>query len=196
MSRKTAEMPKPDLVKRMTSNQNETDETKPDFDGHSVKRAALNREGSLASNRLKEKYMPGYFDSKKEVDLLSTNLQQSTLDTTSKKAAAPGPKPSFISQEDRMTTLDMAALDLVVNRPVTLGLTSRSTTIDALSLDFEDPFLKTSQADMFGSVFGGGGEMKEDAMTSSVPKPPALTEQGRLTTNDMFDIVNEPLGNV
>ena len=77
---------RPNIVKRATSNQNETIETKPDLRGPSVKRAALNRDNSLVSNRLKAEYMngtlqeTGTFDSEKEVRNLSGNLEQATLD--------------------------------------------------------------------------------------------------------------------
>lgn len=92
-----SELPRPCMVKRATSNQNETFETKKDLVGPSVKRAALNRDNSLASNRLKEKYVPGYprvketFDPDKEMNLLSNNLEQSTL--CSPIISQPKPKP-------------------------------------------------------------------------------------------------------
>jgi len=179
-------MPKPDLVKRMTSNQNETNETKPDYDGHSVKRAALNREGSLASNRLKKQYMPGYFDTKREVETLSLSMRQSSITDLA-------PKPSLVSNEDRMTTLDMSALDLVV-KPMTLGTTSRSTTIDALNLDFEDPFGRGQMDWLNNSSNDGDDESKQDDGAPGMPRrPAALSQEQRLTTTDLIDIVNEPL---
>lgn len=79
-------LPRPEIVKRMTSNQNENLETKPDLKGPSVKRAALNRDNSLASNRLKAEHLPEYynrngqFDAENEVSQLTDNLEQSTLD--------------------------------------------------------------------------------------------------------------------
>eukprot|EP00548_Thalassiothrix_antarctica_P006351 CAMPEP_0194146226 /NCGR_PEP_ID=MMETSP0152-20130528/20465_1 /TAXON_ID=1049557 /ORGANISM="Thalassiothrix antarctica, Strain L6-D1" /LENGTH=571 /DNA_ID=CAMNT_0038846705 /DNA_START=31 /DNA_END=1746 /DNA_ORIENTATION=+ len=55
----TAEKYRPDIVKRVTSNQNENVETKRDLHSNqSVKRAAFNRDQSKTSNRLKEKYSP------------------------------------------------------------------------------------------------------------------------------------------
>jgi len=77
---------RPQIVKRMTSHQNETVETKKDLVGPSVKRAALNRDNSLTANRLKEAHLPEYymygnFDPEKEVNVLSNNLEQSTLGT-------------------------------------------------------------------------------------------------------------------
>ena len=87
-------VPRPDIVKRDTSHQNENYETKP-----SIKRAALNRDNSLASNRLKEQYMPefynGRFDTDREMKMLSDNFEQSTLNSALK------PKPKALSSEER-----------------------------------------------------------------------------------------------
>lgn len=173
--RKTGPTPKPDLVKRATSNQNETVDTKPDFDGHSVKRAALNRDSSSAANRLKAKYMPEYFDAKTEVELLSSNFKQSTLKTDV-------PKPTQYSKEDRMMTLDIKSLDLVI-KPASLRLSSRSTTIEALALDFDDddPFVVDRSLSSIDDMF-------LEAKENGVARPPALSAGQRLSTSDMFDI--------
>ena len=78
-------LPRPQMAKRMTSNQNETVETKPDLCGPSVKRAALNRDQSAVSNRLKVTHLPEYynkngkFDTEHEMNVLTDNLEQSTL---------------------------------------------------------------------------------------------------------------------
>ena len=187
---KKQEVPKPDIVKRMTSNQNETVETKPDFDGHSVKRAALNREGSLASNRLKKEYTPGYFDSKREVEILSSSMRQSSITDMLPEMTTRQVKPSLVSKEDRMTTLDMSALDIVV-RPLSLGMTSRSTTMEALNLDFDDPFGK-GQLDWLNNSSAGDDDNDDvDELLSA--RPAALSQQQRMTTSDLIDIVNEPL---
>lgn len=193
---KKQDVPKPDIVKRMTSNQNETVETKPDFDGHSVKRAALNREGSLASNRLKKLYMPGYFDSKREVEILSTSMRQSSITDMVPEMPTRQVRPSLVSNEDRMTTLDMSALDLVV-RPLSLSTTSRSTTIEALNLDFDDTFAK-GQLDWLNNSSAGEDDNEDaDVDDGRSPllsaRPAALSQQQRLTTSDLIDIVNEPL---
>lgn len=178
---------KPDLIKRATSNQNETIDTKPGFDGQSVKRAALNRDSSHAANLLKAKYMPGLypqppFDAKTEVESLSTNFEQSTLETTLP------PRPSQYSQQDRKMTLDMNALDLVI-KPSLLRLNSRSTTLEALNIDFDDDlFLSSPLTELDRDA--------EDLFYSSndkLSRPQVLTPSQRLTTNDLFDIVNEPL---
>ena len=205
---KKQDMPKPDIVKRMTSNQNETMDTKPDLDGHSVKRVALNREGSLASSRLKKKYMPGYFDSNREVEMLSSSMRQSSITHILPASSLGSVKPALITKEDRMATLDMSALDLVV-RPVALGSTSRSTTIEALNLDFDDPFSK-GQLYWHSDKYRAGGDDSDvddddvaadsdyaDGDDGKSPllsaRPAALSQQQRLTTSDLIDIVNEPL---
>jgi hypothetical protein len=86
-------VPRPHIVKRDTSNQNENYETKP-----SVKRAALNRDNSLASNRLKNQYMPEYynFDTEHEMKRLSNNLEHSTL------SSGKSPKPKTLGEDGRV----------------------------------------------------------------------------------------------
>jgi hypothetical protein len=83
---------RPQMVKRDTSNHCETYETKP-----SVKRAALNRDNSLASNRLKQEFMPEYYNNKfnsdQEVTTLRVNLEQSSLNSQSGIIDRPKPKP-------------------------------------------------------------------------------------------------------
>jgi hypothetical protein len=181
---KVVQKPKPDIVKRATSNQNETLDTKPDFDGHSVKRAALNRDSSTAANLLKAKYMPEYFDAKKEMERLSTNLEQSTLESSA-------PKPSQFSKEDRMMTLDMQSLDLVI-KPTSLRVTSRSTTIDALALAFdddgdEDPLIGTDKFER--GVLSPMDDLLDDTNAdSTVIRPVSITAAQRLTTSDLIDI--------
>jgi hypothetical protein len=95
------QFPRPQIVKRATSNQNETVETKPDLKGPSVKRAALNRDNSLASNRLKAAYLKDtmnkeMFDSEKELRLLPGTLQRqaSLKDNTA--------RPKWLSPDDRL----------------------------------------------------------------------------------------------
>jgi hypothetical protein len=95
------QLARPQTVKRATSNQNENVETKPDLKGPSVKRAALNRDNSLASNRLKAAYlnMPmnkEIFDSEKELHSLSGTLEQASLKCADKT------RPKFLSDGDRL----------------------------------------------------------------------------------------------
>jgi transglutaminase-like putative cysteine protease len=95
------QLARPQIVKRATSNQNETVETKPDLKGPSVKRAALNRDNSLASNRLKAAYLrdtmnKNIFDSERELRLLPGTLerQASLKDNTT--------RPKWLSPDDRL----------------------------------------------------------------------------------------------
>jgi len=177
-----AELPKPDMVKRMTSNQNETLETKRDLVGPSVKRAALNRDNSMASNRLKEQYLPAYrkgsFNTEHEMRQLSSNMEQSSL--------AHRPKP--LSSEERMTTIDLFAMDLMV-KPRSLTGTSRSSTIEALDLDLEDdPVLRPFPVERSTTMEDVFADLKE-----RLPRPSALSATDRLTTTDFLAIVNEPI---
>jgi hypothetical protein len=178
---RTRAVPKPDIVKRATSNQNETMETKPDLIGPSVKRCALNRDNSMASNRLKEQYIPGYFE--KEVTMLSVNLEQSNIGNNDI------PKPDPLKTE-RMTTID--TLDLMV-QPVPLSSSSRSNTIDALNLDYDDddPFYKNLQA-----MDNSGMEDIFADLRQGLPRPSAITVAQRLTTREFHDLVNEPIADV
>ena len=177
---------KPDIVKRATSNQNETFETKPDLIGGAVKRAALNRDSSNAANRLKELCFPGQFkngtfDVHKEVNELSADMGRSTLGTP----VAPG-------QPQRESTLDMLPpiQDSIseespqpqppIVRPSILE--SRTTTMDAIaaSLSSEDDVMATlGRVESVGAV--------------DLPKPNAWGFSDRLTTTDLMQMVNEPL---
>jgi len=166
-------MPRPQIVKRDTSHQNENHETKP-----SVKRAALNRDNSLASNRLKQEYMPEFynrkFDAEQEVRSLSSNLEQSTLETDTKLRIRPKP----LGESDRVSTMDSFAMDLIV-KPGPMLKSDRVSTIDALNLVLEsDSLIKTEQSP----------SDRED-----LPKPKTLGEADRLTTKDFMDLVNSPI---
>lgn len=94
---------KPEIIKRATSNQNETVETKPDCVGGSVKRAALNRDSSRASNRLKELSFPGQFsngkfDVAKEMNELSEDMNRHKL------SGGDFSRPGTISEGGRTST--------------------------------------------------------------------------------------------
>jgi len=185
---------KPEVIKRATSNQNETAETKPDLKGPSVKRAALNRDNSTAANRLKEKYVPGYrkdrpFNVEREMRQLSYTFEQSAI-AESATDTATGVKQRSLGEGDKMSTIDITAMDLMI-RPMNLSNTSRSSTIEALALDFDDdPLIRpepmSERSETMEEVFR---ELREN-----VPKPSNLAAMDRLTTNDFLDIVNEPIG--
>ncbi|CAJ1942764.1 unnamed protein product [Cylindrotheca closterium] len=160
-------MPKPQMVKRDTSHQAESSETK-----HQVKRAALNRDNSMASNRLKAQYMPEYyngqFNSDHEVKKLSDNLEQSQL--SPKRSEPPvAPKPESLKDSNRLTTLDINEL---MAKPEPLS--TRTTTMEALGIDLENE-------PMFDSPIEGG---------SNIPRPNVMTTDNRLTTTEIYDLVN------
>lgn len=166
-------VPRPQIVKRDTSHQNENNETKS-----SVKRAALNRDNSLASNRLKQECMPEFFnrkfDADREMQSLSSNLEQSTLETER-------PKPKSLGDGERVSTIDAIAMDLMV-KPAPMLKSDRVSTIDALDLDLD-----------------GDGLIKPDRSPidrEDLPRPKTLAEADRLTTKDFMDLVNSPIAPV
>jgi len=165
-------MPKPHLVKRDTSHQNESLETK-----HSVKRAALNRDNSMASNRLKEQYMPGYFDNKfnsdHEVKKLSDNLEQSKL-SPKREQIDNIPKPESLKDSNRLTTLDINDL---ISKPEPLTGANRVSTLEVLNIDLDNE-------PMFENSIDGAGS------SSGVPRPNVMTSDNRLTTNEIYELVN------
>lgn len=184
---------RPDLIKRGTSHQNETTETKPDLRGPSVKRAALNRDSSAAANRLKEQYVPGFkkssFNAEQEVKALSENLEQSW----------PGVRPESMAEAKRQSTIDVITMDLIA-KPVAFTDTSRSNTLDALNVNIElddDPMPSSSKpatvarSRTMEEVFN---EMRDGVIEGDfVPRPSTISGSDRMTTNDILAIIAEPL---
>jgi hypothetical protein len=168
-------LPRPQIVKRDTSHQNENVETK-----HSVKRAALNRDNSLASNRLKQEYMPEYYNEKVNDTVmrrLSANLEQSTLVDANRKETS---KPQSLTETSRVSTFDVISRDLM-SKPEPLLASDRISTIDALDLDLEvDPIVDQQ----------GIKQTYEVELNDDMPKPKAMTSDNRITTNEFLDIVN------
>jgi hypothetical protein len=172
--------PKPEIVKRATSHQNETAENRHGFDGQSVKRAFMSRDGSNASSRLRQDYQ-----------------QAPAASSEYATAAAPPPpaRPSALTLEERMSTLDLAAAassaqsgntSSATSRPRALTASNRLSTIDALTLNFDDP--DRGLEDLFDHP-----AENEQQHRSQQPKPSALRSEFRVTTMDLIDIVNEPL---
>lgn len=156
-------LPKPTIVKRDTSHQAESEETK-----HQVKRAALNRDSSMTSNRLKAQYMPEYynggFNPESEVNKLTDNLEQSKL--SPKRLEPITAKPESLKDSNRLTTLDINEL---LTKPEPLS--ARTSTIEALGIDLEnDPMFETDG--------------------SGIPRPNAMNMDNRLTTNEIYELVN------
>mmetsp|Transcript_5721 Transcript_5721/g.8821 ORF Transcript_5721/g.8821 Transcript_5721/m.8821 type:complete len:724 (+) Transcript_5721:272-2443(+) len=140
-------VPRPDIVKRQTSHQNENIETKKDLVGPSVKRAALNRDNSAATNRLKAQYLPpvdrGNFNADQEVKRMTSATELINLDCQQDGVkSSPMPKP--LSDKDRTTTIDKIAMELMAKPPPIAG-SNRTSTVDAL-LDFDsyDPLIAKS----------------------------------------------------
>lgn len=186
----------------MTSNQNENFETKRDLVGPSVKRAALNRDNSLASNRLKATHLPEYynnngrkFDTEHEMNVLTDNLEQSTLDNEK-------PQPQSLGSTERTTTVEKSAMDLMVAKPGAITDSSRSSTIEALALDDleSDPVIKPGEN---GAVPRPSSLAAANRMTTMeacfadleemTAKPQALAGTDRISTRDYLDIGDEPL---
>mmetsp|Transcript_18261 Transcript_18261/g.52090 ORF Transcript_18261/g.52090 Transcript_18261/m.52090 type:complete len:692 (+) Transcript_18261:1114-3189(+) len=166
-------MPKPNMVKRDTSHQNESYETKP-----SIKRAALNRDQSATSNRLKQQYVPELFNGNKsksiakfdrEMRMLSNDLEYTNIKEPSRIDNNGAPKPKRLGETDRLSTLDTVdkiTLELM-DKPPPLLADNRTSTIDALDLDLDESFPPA--------------------------RPPALKDENRLSTMDFLDMVNTPL---
>lgn len=168
----SSSLPRPQIVKRDTSHQNEQP---------SIKRVALNRDNSLASNRLKQEYMPEYynkrFDTEQEVRTLSDNLEHSTLSPLS--AGPPRPKPKPLAGDGRVSTMDAITMDLMA-KPQRMLVGNRVSTIDALDLDLDDDPIIRPKDDM-------------SALKHDLPKPSSLAPDNRLSTMDFLDLVNEPI---
>ena len=172
------ELPRPDMVKRMTSNHNEDESNKRGLAGRSVKRAALNRDSSAAANALKAKYIPEVLQrpgilnkrevSVQEMDMLNDTLEQSRLggDRT---------KPKLFTAKQRNSTMDNIAIELMT-KPKSLSKGYRTSTVEALAIDLDI-------------------DTNSDYGTSStgVSRPPTIRAEGRLSTDEYLDIVNEPL---
>jgi len=124
---------RPDMVKRMTSNQNEDETSKLGFASGSVKRAALNRDASARSNALKAQYVPDALRpdilekrqvSVEEIDFLRDSFQQSRLNIDER------PRPLTI--DDRTNTDAVVLSVLTAGKPVCLSSINRRTTVEAI----------------------------------------------------------------
>jgi hypothetical protein len=177
-------VPRPNMVKRDTSNQNEQP---------MIKKAALNRDQSATSNRLKREYMPDYFN--REMQTLQETTEQIRLspsgpdsETTGIGNAGAPPKPQNISTQNRMSTVEVITMELMA-KPSPLLSENRVSTIDALELDFEgsDSVINTDNLD------NAVDDADDTDRHSSMPRPPALGPQNRLTTQEFMEIVAAPL---
>lgn len=176
------QIPRPTIVKRDTSHQNENYETKPS----QVKRAALNRDQSATSNRLKKEYLAGCFDDdvlNKELKTLQENTEQIRLspgpDSYLQSAEKISPIPQPLSQQSRVSTMDAIINDLL-SKPAPLMHGDRVSTLDAL--------------------FGIDDNLQDDIYTNervnSTPKSPRSTgiaisptmkPENRMTTTELCE---------
>ena len=169
------DLPRPDVVKRNTSNQNEDESNKRGLAGGSVKRAALNRDSSAVANALKEKYPPSALNrpgvikdrgvSVQEMDMLKDSLEQSKLSVDRPKASNP----------ERSNSMDAITQDLLA-RPSAFNIGNRTSTIDALTFEL-------------------GLDTDSDHVTNAqgLPRPPPFRAGDRLSTAEYLNIVNEPI---
>jgi hypothetical protein len=145
-----------------------------------VKRAALNRDNSLASNRLKQEFMPEVYNT--EMTQLSENFELSHLSPAS-AAKQLRPKPTSLADGGRVSTIDAISMDLM-GKPAPMLVGNRVSTIDALDIDFDDdPIIRP-------------GQSKEDCLgvlRQDLPQPLSLASDERLTTKDFMDLVNSTI---
>lgn len=183
-------VPRPTIVKRDTSNQNESYETKT-----SIKRAALNRDQSATSNRLKQEYMPDYyntqFDTEREMQTLQETTEQIRLSPGPRPRPAVEPsKPHGLGQEDRVTTMDVITRELL-SKPTPLLDEHRTSTLALLDLDLDgsDSMIRTEE-------LIDESTRRTGSSFSSLPKPAYLAPEDRLTTQDFLELVSAPLETV
>jgi len=165
-------VPRPAMVKRDTSNQNESYETKPSR----IKKAALNRDQSATSNRLKQQYMPEVFN--RDMNALHEKTGQIRLNNSpvpERTAAAPKPVPLMRQSTEDVMEEAMAGylLDQPPPQPAPLTAGDRKNTMDQLGYDLI-------------------GDDRKLPAAQSLPKPTKLTQNDRLTTVEFNNIVNAP----
>lgn len=177
-----ASVPRPTMVKRDTSNQNESFETKPSR----VKKAALNRDQSATSNRLKKQFIP---------EALNDDVQ-SLHEQTEKQLRLYSPTPDhtnvprkpFSRESTNVDSLEDAVTNYVpVPKPSPLNQADRKNTMDALG--FED-LLDDTESEKIGSEdLSFSNKQPLPALT----KPSKLTQPDRLTTTEFLDICEAAL---
>jgi len=149
-------LPRPGMVKRDTSNQNESYETKPSR----TKKPALNRDQSATSNRLKQQYdmsalpqnmeqirlsspVPGMSQAALKPAPLNFEARQSTVDAmtevlTDYDIFSRQPKPAPLNSGDRKNTMDELGYDLIgdtdLKKPPKLTQADRLTTSEFLDI--------------------------------------------------------------
>jgi len=180
----TQNVPRPAMVKRDTSNQNESYETKPSR----VKKAALNRDQSATSNRLKQQYIPEVFN--KDMQSLHEKTEQIRLSSpVPDRSDLITAKPAPLDMQGRVTTVD--AMEQAMSeflfknpppQPAPIKAEDRKNTMDELGYD------------LLGESDSPNGESNDLdlAPSQSLSKPSKLTPADRLTTVEFNEIVNAP----
>merc|ERR1711865_1220894 len=186
------QLPRPTMVKRDTSNQNENYETKPS----QIKRAALNRDQSATSNRLKKEFMPDYFDKhNNDMQTLQEDTEQIRLSQGPNSSLQPLEKikPQSLNQEGRVSTMDAIMNDLLA-KPSPLLQGDRVSTIDALvGLHDEvqdNPIINLDGDDARDRV----GNCNQKTSPRFIPKPGALTQANRFIINFPAALVKVEVG--
>jgi len=113
-------IPRPGMIKRDTSNQNETYESKP----NKVKRAALNRDQSATSNRLKQEHMSEVFhqdmqslqQTTEQIQLSSPEHERRLVDAFDANSAGAGTNPMPLPLGNRRTSSEsLSSIDALLN---------------------------------------------------------------------------------
>lgn len=175
-------MPRPAMVKRDTSNQNESYETKPSR----IKKAALNRDQSATSNRLKQQYVPELFN--KDMQSLHEETGKIRLNSPVPDRSHVIPRPTAMDMRGRETTVEALTryfLDEPPPQPGPLKAGDRQNTMDELGYDLigdSDSLNLDSTATNYQKL----------PPSRSLAKPRKLTPDDRLTTTEFMTIVNAP----
>jgi hypothetical protein len=85
------------------------------------------------------------------------------------------------------STMDKISMELMLKPSPMLG-DARSSTIEALALDLDVDTVDLKGEDDLDLL------TPEEMAGAELPRPPALRTEGRLSTAEYLDIVNEPLG--
>jgi len=182
-AQKRGYLPRPAMVKRDTSSQNESYETKPSR----IKKAALNRDQSATSNRLKRQYILEVFN--KDMQSLHEKTEQIRLSSPLPDIGGTTLKPAPLDMGARQSTVDALEqamskylFDQTLPQPAPLSKGDRKNTMDELGYDLIDD----------------DDVPNEDIKSVDDPKlPPSkplkLTQADRLTTTEFMKTVNAPL---
>lgn len=97
------------------------------------------------------------------------------------------------------STIEKIAMELMV-KPPSMSTTTRSSTIEALGLDLGTAELKAGEVNLDNLLSAKDMENAANlqrpgqAPPPHLPRPGSLRTEGRLSTAEYLDLVNEPLG--